>query len=189
MKKLELQDNQSERVAKLKKAKVAFDLLQELKKDLRMQGILFLEIGRILKTFRDEKLYSVLGDGGYDTWTSFLGSGELSLKSSTVYAYIEIYELFVVRFGFVVEELAEIPYDKLRLSLPSARKLTTKAEVEELVLKAKELSRSDLLKEFGQMTEEGKPIGWVKSVKLVTCEVCGKWKVADEKLDFCDCKH
>ena len=163
-------------------------MLQELKKDLRMQGVLFLEIGRILKEFRDRKLYKSLGDGGYDTWGQFLGSGELSLKSSTVYAYIEIYNLFILRFGFAVEELADIPYDKLRLALPSARKLKTKEEVEELVYKAKELSRSDLMKEFGQMTEEGKPIGWSKMVYLKPCEVCSKWKLPED-LQICDCKH
>lgn len=180
-------DNQSERVTKMQNAKVAFDLLQELKKDLRIQGIMFFEIGRILKEFRDKKLYMSLGEG-YDSWTMFLGSGELSLKQSTVYAYIEIFELFIQRFGFVVEELAEIPYDKLRLALPSARKMENKAQVEELVYKAKELSRSDLMKEFGQMTEEGKPIGWSKMVYLKPCDVCSKWKLPED-LQMCDCKH
>jgi len=173
---------------KEEKGNEAFVLLQELKKDLRIQGVMFLEIGRILKEFKDKRLYRALGEGGYDSWSQFLGSGEISLKGSTVYAYIEIYELFIQKFGFAIEDLAEIPYDKLRMALPSARKLHTKEEVEDLVYKAKELSRSDLLKEFGQMTEEGKPIGWSKMVYLTPCEVCKGWK-PPEGIIMCICKE
>lgn len=172
---------------KIKEAKTAYDLLEELKKDLRMQGVLFLEVGRILKQFRDEKLYTALGEG-YDTWYGFLGSGELSLRTSTVQAYIQIYEVYIIRFQFQVEEIAQIPYDKLRLALPSITKTKTKEEAEEWLYKAKELSRSDILKERGLLTEGGKPIGWTKTIFIKPCETCGKWELPKD-LEYCDCKH
>jgi len=169
------------------KSIVAFDLLKELKDMLRTQSYLFLEIGRILKRFRDDKLYRDLGQGGYDTWTEFLGSGELSQKPSTVQAYIQVYETMILRLKYRMEEIAEIPYDKLRLALPEINKAKTKEEAEEWLGKARELSRSDILRERGLMTESGKPIGWSKTVHAVTCEYCGGWKLS-EPLELCDCK-
>jgi hypothetical protein len=171
-------------ITKVANSEIAYSLLEELRKDLRMQGALFLEIGRILKDFRDKKLYEPLS---YDTWTQFLGSDELSLKPSTVSAYIQIYEVYVLRFQFPQEELVLIPYDKLRIALPAITKTKTKEEAEDWLYKAKSLSRSDILKERGLMTEEGKPIGWSMQIHLKPCEVCSKWKLPDN-IEYCDCK-
>ena len=157
---------------------IAFSLVEELKFYIKSQNILFLEIGRVLKTMRDQEVYKTLG---HDTWTSFLASGELSIKPSTAYAYIEIFEVYVLQFKINKEDLADIPYDKLRIALPTARKMEGQEEITELVAKAKELSRSDLMKELGQMPEMGFSQG--KMVYIVQCSKCKKFIKSD--IEFC----
>lgn len=147
----------------------AFGLLEELRFYVKSQNILFIEIGRVLKSLRDTDAYRTLG---HESWTAFLASGELSIKPSTAYAYIEIYETFIEKLKVNKEELSEIPYDKLRLALPTARRIEegNTIETEELVLKTKELSRSDLMIEFGQMQEYDHLKG--KTVYMVQCQTC-----------------
>jgi hypothetical protein len=167
------------------KSTVAFDLLQEVKALFRSQAHLFLIIGGTLKKFRDEKLYK---DLGYETWVAFLSGGELSQKTSTIQAYIQIYEIFIVLFNVPMPILEEIPYDKLRLALPEVIKAKSREAVDEWISKARSLSRSDILKERGLMTESGKPIGWRKTVILESCDKCGKWKMPAD-LIICTCRE
>jgi len=162
-----------------KNSDVAHTLVEELKFYLKSQNILFLEIGRVLRTMRDEKVYQTLG---HESWTSFLASGELSIKPSTAYAYIEIYEVYVLQFKIKKEELSEIPYDKLRIALPTARKIEGQEEIIELVAKTKELSRSDLMKELGQMPEGDFP--QTRMIYITQCTNCKNW-IKPKELTIC----
>lgn len=154
----------------------------QLKNLIKQQGLLFLEIGRTLKIFRDEKYYQVMG---YDTWSDFIVSGEIGIKHSTIYTYIGIYEIFVMRYGIDLDMLADIPYDKLSMALPKARLLEKKEDVEDLVFRVKELSRSDLAIEFGDVVENGRLK--TRLVKAFVCDKCDKLIIDVDKRDICNC--
>ena len=162
----------------MSKNDVAFSLLEELKYYVRSQNVLFLEIGRVLKELRDSNAYESLG---HESWTAFLASGELAIKQSTAYAYIEIYEVYIERFKYNKEDLAEIPYDKLRMALPTARKMEKEKEVKDLVAKTRELSRRDLMIELGQK-KENTP-NW-KTIYILQCPKCKRW-IRPKELELC----
>ena len=169
---------------KNKSTSVAVQILNQLKSLLRKQGLLFLDIGRLLKIIRDEKYYLHLG---HEKWLDFINSGEVTIKQSTIYAYISIYEMYVMKYGFLPLELAEIPWDKLHRVLPAVRKSKNKDEVEEWVEKAKVLSRSDLAIEVG----EAEPIkrANIRIVKMFRCKKCGKWFLPGiDRKELCKCR-
>ena len=153
---------------------------------IKEQNKLFFEIGGTLKMFRDTELFRELGDGGYDTFSSFIANGELGIAKSTAQAYITLYEFWVEEKGYSLEVLSEIPYDKLRMVLPSAREAKTDNEVSELFNKAKVLSRSDLLIELGKSDETGRPK--FKTIILQLCKSCGGYKYSSDIIQ-CFCKN
>ena len=106
----------------------------------------FLELGRLFKTIRDEKLYKALD---HDTFTSLLG--DLGFRETTVYGYIHAYELYVMRLGIPPDFLVQIPYrNLLRINA------VVEKNPEEWLYKAKELSGSDLITEV--RLAQGKPV-------------------------------
>jgi hypothetical protein len=160
---------------------LAFNYLQQIKKAIVAHNAMFFEIGKMLKTFRDQKLYEALG---YVRWMDFANSYELNVSSSTIEAYIQLYEVFIEKYQFKQDEISQIPYDKLRLIMPEINKCNDKEKVEEWVSKAKELSRSDILKLRGQMSDDGKFKN--KFVILKLCEHCDGY-IIPEDLQICNC--
>jgi len=168
---------------KTKDKAIAFGYMVKLREMIKQQGVLFLEIGRLLKIIRDEKYFRQLGD--YSTWTDFLASGELSLSHTTIYTYIGIYEVFVMKYGFDFDYLAPIPYDKLSKVLRPARIADNADEAREIVEKARTLSRSDLVLEFGQGIPENRTK--TRLVKAFRCDDCGKWRIDLLDDEICKC--
>ena len=171
------------KLTKSDQAEVAHNYYQQLQDLIRQQGMLFLDIGRLLKILRDERLY---GDLGYDTWSSFIASGEIGVKHSTVYAYIGIYEMFVLRYKFKYDDLAGIPWDKLWLALPAVRKLDTREDVVEVVEQARSLPRTDLIVALGGEKVENNVRS--KVVKVFKHDDCGKWAIDLPANELCQCK-
>lgn len=163
-------------------ANIAHNHYQQLLGLLRKQGIIFLDVGRLLKILRDESYYEVLG---HSSFSEFIASGEIGVKHSTVYAYIAIYEIFVMRYGFKYEELAGIPWDKLWLSIPAVRKMSDRQSVEEVVEQARVLPRTDLIIALGGEKKEGDIQS--KTVKLFKHKKCGKWIVELSADVICQC--
>ena len=165
-----------------KSSVVAVQILNQLKGLLIKQGLLFLDTGRLLKVLRDEKLYLHLG---YEGWLDFINSGEVTIRQSTIYAYISIYEMYVMKYGFPPVSLAKIPWDKLHMALPAVRKSKDKDEVEEWIEKARVLSRSDLAIELGEV--EPLKRSNTRIVKMFKCKVCKKWRIDLDKKEICRC--
>jgi len=165
-----------------KNSAIAFRIFNQLKELIKRQGLLYLDIGRLLKIIRDEGYYQQLG---YDTWIEFVRSGEITIKQSTIYAYISIYEMYVMKYGLPPQELAEVPWDKLHLALPAVRRAGGKEEVKEWVTKARTLSRSDLRIEIGEV----EPLRKAKTilVKAFRCDDCGKLRIDLDKKEICSC--
>lgn len=162
---------------------LAFDLLTELNQKLKAHHRSFFEIGRLLTELKEKELYKTLGQGGYDTWSQFMAGNELSVNSKTAEAYMNLYDFWVKQQNYTLDELSEVPYDKLRMVQPMARQLDS-AGVRELFEKTKVLSRTDLLIETGKATEEGNLRR--KWVNVELCDKCQGYKLP-ETLIVCTC--
>ncbi|KKR27917.1 MAG: hypothetical protein UT61_C0062G0017 [Candidatus Woesebacteria bacterium GW2011_GWA1_39_8] len=159
---------------------LAFNLLQELKGFLRQQGILFLEIGRLLKTIRDQEYFKIFGN---ESFTEFLGDPDIGIGYSTAYAYIYVFEVYIQKYGYARTQVAEVPWSKLRLIAPSLKE-ASKEKAEELFDKAKTLSRSDLALELKGKTDFDEIKPYIKLEK----HTCGKWRVTSET-ELCSCEN
>jgi len=91
----------------------AFELYQELIRQIGLHNSLFLIIGKTLKRFRDEKLFLSLGVGGYDNFREFFSDPEIKIKYKTGLAYIGVYEYYVQRLGIEEDKLIQIPVNRL----------------------------------------------------------------------------
>jgi hypothetical protein len=104
----------------------------------------FLDLGRLFKDVRDNNFHKELG---YDSFEEFLGAPEISMRRSSVYQYIALYEAYST---YPKAVLAEIGVRKLQTIKPVVER-----DPAEWLLKAKELSVSDLTNEV--RTAQGKP--------------------------------
>lgn len=124
---------------KYKLAKVAFDDLLKWK---NVAGMSSLMLGKVLKKFKDERLYEDLGEESpeYTSLEMFLQMPEINIKLRKAYYLIQIYTTFCETFKFKPEELSEISWTSLRVILPVVRPENAKDLVED----AKLLRRTDL---------------------------------------------
>lgn len=95
-----------------------------------------LELGRLFKRVRDEKLYQRLDD---DTFETFCGRSEITFGYSTACLAIQIYEKFILELSIPLPLLLEAGPRKLREILP-----VVDQDPEQWVHEAKVLSCSDL---------------------------------------------
>ena len=146
------------------------------------QSLMFIEIGKSLKAIRDGNLYESLD---YDTFNSYLASKGMPI--STGYAYIHIFEVYILGLNYSKEDIAEIPWYKLQLIAPKVRGKEKKT-ADEWLHKAKALSpqdlRTDIAEEKANKGHEDKLL----YPEFYRCDVCGKWKIQKD-LKICTGKH
>jgi len=130
-----------------KKVKIAFSLYTGVLtlRDKLEENILLL--GFFLKTIRDNKLYEYLN---CDSFTEFLGSPEISIKRSTAYSFIKIYELYSQKLNINPETIKKIGHGKLKIIEPVVER-----DPKRWIESAVSLSRSDLIQLVRE--ELGKP--------------------------------
>lgn len=126
-----------------------------------------LDLAVVLKTNKDKKYYKILG---YDTFESYLATPEISLSRFFVYKLIKNYEIWVEGYNVALAKLEDIDSEKLYM----AGTIANENNYEEMLEKAKQLSRSDLSKEIkiARGEEEEVYIPEKKSY-MVTCPHCG----------------
>lgn len=108
-----------------------------------------LELGKLFKTIRDEKLYKLLGA---DTFNEYCGFSEISYGRSTIYSFIHVYEKYVLRLGIPAEVLSKIGHRRLQIINPVIKgERTATIWIEN----AEVLSESDLINEVRRA--QGKP--------------------------------
>lgn len=163
---------------------VAFEMYQQLKEIVRQTSQNFLVMGRLLKYMRDQKLYTKLGTGGYDTFTSFLADAELGIRPATAYAFIRIYETYIEKLGFSDIDLEDIPYYKLQL-LSTNVEPNTKTEAGEWIEKARTLSSSDFQLEIKERNANFKETTYVPFPHIFRCKVCNKWVITEHDTNIC----
>lgn len=119
----------------------AFNLDTEIKQLKNNLNGGFLLLAEKLKTVRDMQLYKTLN---YDTFEEYIAQPELSFNRSSVFEFISIYEKFVLELKVQPAGLILTDWSKLQVIKP----FVNEENVNELLTKAKELSRSDLRKEI-----------------------------------------
>ena len=139
-----------------------------LKKDIEGQ---FIKLGAYLKLVRDGKLYV---EKGCESFESYIAQPELSLKRSTVYSLIGVFEDYYEKSNQT--DLVEIGYSKL----DRIRQFKEEENFEEWIEKARTLSLSDLNKEIkearGEVVDDGKRSELPpesEQYKEVVCPACG----------------
>lgn len=144
----------------------------------------FIELGKLFKDVRDQKLYEILD---YETFNTFIGAPEIAFSRSTVYSLIDIYELFVIESNIEQDRLVKIPWSKLNMIKGQYKKTRD----EDLLFKAETLSQKDLIdeirllegkesKEYTSPKEEKPTLeitdfqSYEAFVKEYGCVLCGK---------------
>ena len=124
------------------KYKIAKGQFNELLKWRNVAGMSYLMMGKILKKFKDERLYENLGEESpeYESLEMFLQMPEIDLKLRKAYYLIQIYDRFCIQYKFKPEELSGISWTALRSILSVVRPENAKDLVED----AKTLRRTDL---------------------------------------------
>jgi len=141
----------------------------ELKKDIERS---FIKMGGYLKLIRDGKLYL---EKGCVTFEEYIAIPELALNRSTVYAIINVFEVFFEKSNQSdIEGLTEIGYSKLnRIS-----QFKDQPDFDEWIYKAKTLSLSDLGAEIKETKGISENLSSTKSedkmTMEITCPFCGK---------------
>lgn len=161
----------------------AWNLYNDLQAAIREQAKLFLVIGKILKTIRDEKFYRQLGEGGFDTFEQFINNPEIGLRYSTAYLYIRIYEYYVEQLQLLEEQIIKIPLNRLMRLLPILKE-KEESEAKEIVEQAAAVTNYD----FDQVLKE-RNIEFAKRPRVYICKICGKWRVEIDPEDLCTCKR
>jgi len=113
-----------------------------------------LRLGKYFRQLRDKKLYKyIFGQDGDTTWTGFLANPEVKFSQSSVYNFIELYELWILRLGYREENITDVGYKRLMLVTPITRKNPDQAD--KWLSEARVLSQSDLINTV--RASEGKP--------------------------------
>lgn len=158
----------------------AYQAFQRTQALVKYQRKLFLDLGATLKEVKDKKLYRQMGNGGFDSFRSFLASPEISLQDGIANKYIKVYEFYVEKIALPEAEIIEIPF--IRLDMMKA-KLEELPEIErsELIEKAKVLSYAD----FEEELYENKPRK--KKIHIYKCKKCEKLVVEYDQDEICMC--
>lgn len=123
----------------------------------------WIEMAQALHTIQSERLYELLG---YERFTEWIATPEISLGRSQAYALTSIYQEFVVERGVPVDDLAYIEPTKLADTLPAVR---SGHPVGEALADATELSRSDLKAKYGGVRPKAD-----EPTDLPICPECGQ---------------
>ncbi len=119
----------------------AFDIDQKLKLLKQQINNSFLTVGHLLHEIKEQRLYEQLD---YESFNEYISQPELSLKRSTAYKLMGIYEKLFLELRVSQDRLLPVDWGKLDMIRTSA----TTENIDELLEKAKSLSRSDLRAEI-----------------------------------------
>lgn len=144
-----------------RQAKKAFEVEGKIKKGCSAIREVWVALACYLHEFHSGRMWEHLG---HDTFEEWLGSPDIGLGRSHVYALIETYEELVVKRGLKDEELSSLEATKVAQVLPALRR--GEVELETALADCEALSRSALREKYGKQLP-------VSRVPLTQCEDCG----------------
>ena len=124
----------------------------------------WVQIADALYAIQSERLYELLG---YERFTDWIATPEVSLGRSQAYALTSIYATFVIEKQVPLDDLRYIEPTKLSETLPAVR---SGLPVEEALADATQLSRSDLRAKYRGIEPESRD----EPVDLPVCPECGQ---------------
>lgn len=145
-------------------AKKAFRVEAKIKKGVGAIRQVWIALAGYLHEFYTERMWEHLGHDRFEEW---LGTPEIGLGRSQVYALIAAYEELVVKREVEEAVLAELEATKLAVVLPALRR--GDVELEEALADCEALSRSALRQKYGKSVP-------AERVPLIQCEDCGCMK-------------
>lgn len=145
-------------------AKKAFQVEAKIKKGVGAIKQVWIALAAYLHEFYVAKMWEHLGHDKFEDW---LGTPEIGLARSQVYALIEAYEELIVKRGVEDAVLAKLEASKLAVVLPALRR--GEVELEEALADCEVLSRSALREKYGKAVP-------AERVPLIQCEDCGCMK-------------
>jgi len=141
-----------EKLTMAKKEEVNYIEIKETKEWRITASGSFIKLGRLFKTCRDRRYYRTFG---YNTFAAFLRSPEINFNYKTVYSFIHIYELFILKLKINPELLALIGHAKLQ-----AINTVVEGDPRKWLAEANENNKADLIKEvrMAQKKSRRKPL-------------------------------
>lgn len=134
---------------------LSFELNKKIQIARKLQDFTFLALGKMLKTFRDRKLYKQLD---FENFSQYLASEDLSFSREKAYVYIRIYEIFVERLHLNQDELSKLGVVRLMTLAPVIRGIEDDQQAIQKVEEAKALRYNDFIRQIKQETsKDGKP--------------------------------
>jgi len=159
-------------------------LRQEIRKWKLANNYSWIQLAKLLKQVRDEKLYK---DFGHKSFASFLSDPQVGLKRSTVYLYIDLYKSFCEKAKYGEHDIVDVDLARLR-AIASVCK--SGASVAEWLDKARTLGGKDFIDEIRlarglspmatlapvpdeQEQHHDPNSGYARRVHVSACCVCG----------------
>jgi len=168
---------------KNKRRELAHGYMEQLRNLIYEQGLSIIEIGRLLLVFKEEKLYEELG---HENFRQFLSDADIGIAPSTGYNLMRIYALYVIKFGFTIEELSEVPWGKLQALAPIIDG-KDKDAASEWLNKAKVLGASDFHDEVAEYKENKSYKKKLPYPRVRRCPDCSGWRIEPEPHTVCRC--
>jgi len=165
----------------MNKPVLAFDLYQKTIFLLKEQRKLFLDLGFVLAQIKNNQLYKQMGDGGFDTWRSFLANPEINISPSTADVYIKVYEFYIEKLKLPRKEVLEIPLVRLNMMKSKLESLDDEGKAD-LLSKAKTLSYNDF-----KIEAVYNGVEVIRPIKITKCLNCQKLIVKYDPNQICDC--
>ena len=143
-------------IQELSSSETAYKLHTQLLETIVFSKRSFVVIGKILYRLRENNLYQSAVGSGADNWIDYLAQPEIGLSKGEASRLIQIYEQFIVRFGFSEDFIAEVPLKNIHYILPIVKGMADDADVDTLVDNARVLSQKDLKERvFDIRTDDG----------------------------------
>lgn len=147
-----------------RQAKHAFEVESKIKKGCSSIRAVWVALAAYFYEFHEEKMWEQLG---HDTFNEWLGTPEIGLGRSQVYALIDVYGELVVKRGLKQDALADLEASKVAVVLPALRR--GDVELDDALADCETLSRSALREKYGKKVS-------AERVPLIECEECGCMK-------------
>ena len=130
-------------------------------KELKIHvNVSWLKMGQLLYECQKNKHYL---KHGCDTFETYIAQPELAFKRASVYSLIGIYKDFILTHHLPMSDIGDIDQKKLEMIRPQLKS----GNVEDLLAKARTLSRSDLYAELTPQHE-------CQPVQITQCSICHK---------------
>jgi hypothetical protein len=138
-------------------AERAFKANELLRIAKRNNECLFLVIGMILKTIRDEELYLKLD---YESFSQYLASEEVSYSRESAYLFIRSYEYLIQHLKLNPDEVGKMNIGRINNMIPVLKKVEEEQGMEQAIEMIKDfqaLRHGDFVQKIQESRKTSKP--------------------------------